>query len=109
MKKRGQNVLTSLDSNLKNGMKGSKACPNISRGIKTQGFVTCISNFHKLVLSVLRSYYKKLPPKNILYRNVKRFEKPTFFRDLDSTLVQGELYNNCQEPYKKLTQIFLKY
>ena len=32
---------------------------------KTQGFVTGISDFHKLVVTVLRSYYKKLPPKNI--------------------------------------------
>ena len=71
---------------------------------KTQGFVTCISDFHKLVVTVFRSYYKKLPPKNILYRNVKRFEKTAFLPDLDSTLIQ--LYNNCQEPYNKLTQKF---
>ena len=37
---------------------------------KTQGFVTGISRFHKLVVTVLRSYYKELPRKNILYRNV---------------------------------------
>ena len=40
---------------------------------KTQGFVTGISDFHKLVVTLLRPSYKKLPPKNILYRNVKRF------------------------------------
>ena len=44
---------------------------------KTQSFVTGLSDFHELV--VLRSYYKKLPPKNTLYRNVKRFEKDLFF------------------------------
>ena len=65
---------------------------------KTQGFATGISDFHKLVVTVLRSYYKKLP--------VKRFGKATFLRDLNSRLIQGELYNNCQEPYNKLTQIF---
>ena len=69
-----------------------------------QGFVTDISNFHKLVVTVLRSYNKKLPPKNIPYRNVKRFEKTTFLRDLDS--IQGQVYNNCQEPYNNLMQIF---
>ena len=73
---------------------------------KTQGFATGISNFQKLVLTALRSYYKKLPPKNILYRNVERFEKTTFFVDFDSRLIQSELYKNCQEPYNKLTQIF---
>ena len=55
---------------------------------------------------MLTSYYRKLPPKKILYGNVKRFEKTTFLRDLDGRLIQGELYNNCQEPYNKLTQIF---
>ena len=30
----------------------------------------------------------------------------TFFRGLDSRLIQGKLYNNCQEPYEKFTQIF---
>ena len=73
---------------------------------KTQGFVAGISDFQKLVVTVLSSYYKKLPLKNILYRNVKRFEKTTSLRDLDSRLIQGELYDNCQEPYNKLTQIF---
>ena len=68
---------------------------------KTQGFVTGINNFHKLVVIVLRSYYKKLSPRNILYRNVKRFEKITFIQDLDGRLIQGELYNNCQEPNNK--------
>ena len=34
------------------------------------------------------------------------FEKTTFLRVLDSRLIQNELYNNCQEPYNKLTQIF---
>ena len=73
---------------------------------KTQGFVTGISDFHKSVVTVLRSYYKKLPPKNVLHRNVKRSEKTTFLRDLDSRLIQGGPYNNSQEPYNKLTQIF---
>ena len=27
-------------------------------------------------------------------------------RDLDKKLIQLELYDNCQEPYNKLTQIF---
>ena len=32
--------------------------------------------------------------------------KKSFLRDLDSRLIQGELYNNCQEPYNKLVQTF---
>ena len=44
---------------------------------QTKGFLKGISDFHKLV-EVLRSYYKKLPSNNILYGNVKRFEKNNF-------------------------------
>ena len=66
---------------------------------KTQRFVTGTSDFHKLVVTMLRAKdYKKLPPKNILCRNVKRFEKTTFLQDLNIRLIQRELYNNCQEP-----------
>ena len=73
---------------------------------KAQRFVTSISDFHKLVATVLRYCYKKLPSKNILYRNVKRFEKSTLLRDLGSWLIQGELYNTCQGSYNNLMQIF---
>ena len=74
---------------------------------KTQGFFVGLSNFHKLLVTVLmRPYYKKLYPNNVLYRNVKRLKITTFLRDLDSSLIQGELYNNCQDSFNKLMQIF---
>ena len=75
---------------------------------KTQGFVTGLSDFHKLVVTVLRSFYKKLSPKSISYRNNKTFDKNYFLRDLDRRLIRGELYTLqlCEEPYNKLTQIF---
>ena len=72
-------------------------------------FVTSIRDFHKLLVTVLRSYYKKLLRKNILYRITKSFEKTTFLRDLYSRLIQCELYINCQEPDKKLSKYLLKY
>ena len=37
---------------------------------------------------------------------LKDLKKQLSFRDLDIRLIQGEVYNNCQEPYDKLTQIF---
>ena len=45
---------------------------------KIQGFVTGIHNFHKLVATMLKSYYNKLPLKNVLQRNVKMLQKTTF-------------------------------
>ena len=34
-----------------------------------------MSGFHKLVITVLWSYFKELPTENVLYRNSKGFEK----------------------------------
>ena len=43
----------------------------------------------------------------LLYIEINpRFEKETFLPDLGSRLIDSELYNSCQEPYNKLTQIF---
>ena len=41
-----------------------------------------------------------------MYINVKRLKITTFLRDLDSSLIQGELYSNCQDSFNKLMQIF---
>ena len=65
-----------------------------------------LSDCHKLVVSILRISFKKLPRKIITYRHLKRFKQDHFLRDLDRRLLQGELYRNCDEPYKKLTEIF---
>ena len=46
-----------------------------------------------------------LQRKIITYRDQKRFNQDYFLRDFDSSLLQGELYKNCDEPYKKLTEI----
>ena len=69
--------------------------------LKPQKFEIGLIGCHKLVVSILRASFKKLPRKIITYRVQKRF-----LRDLDSRLLQGELYRNCDEPYKKLTEIF---
>ena len=74
--------------------------------LKSQNFEIGLSDCHKLVVSILRASFKKLPRKIITYRDQKRFNQDHFLRDLDSRLLQGELYRNCDEPYKKLTEIF---
>ena len=44
--------------------------------------------------------------KIITYRDQKRFKQDHFLLDLDSRLIQEELYRNCDKPHKKLTEIF---
>ena len=59
-----------------------------------------LCNCHKLVVSILRASLKKLPKKVISYRDQECLNQDHFLRDLDSRL-QGKLYRNCDEPYKK--------
>ena len=73
---------------------------------KSHSFVTGLSDCHKLIVSILRTSFQKLPPKFVIYRNKKNFHESNFLCDLDSRLIQGELYKNWEDPYTKLSEIF---
>ena len=62
------------------------------RFLKSQNFEIGLSDCHKLVVSILRASFKKLPRKIITYRDQKRFNQDHFLRDLDVRLLLGELY-----------------
>ena len=73
---------------------------------KSHSFVTGLSDCHKLIENILRTSFQKFPPKFVIYRNQKNFHESNFLRDLDSRLIQGELYKNCEDPYTKMSEIF---
>ena len=75
--------------------------------MKSLSFETGLSDCHKLVCSILRAPFKKLPPKIVKYRDHKHFYQEKFLHDLDSKLLQGDLFRNCEEPYQKLSEIFI--
>ena len=75
--------------------------------MQSHNFETGLSDCHKLVCSILRASFKKLPPKIIKYRDQKHFDQKKFLHDLDSKLQQGDLYRNCDDPYEKLSEIFV--
>ena len=75
--------------------------------LKSQNIEIGLSDCHKLVASILRASFKKRPRKIITHRDQMRFNQDHFLRDLDSRLIQGKLYRNCDEPYKKLSEIVL--
>ena len=75
--------------------------------MKSQNFETGLNDCHKLVYSILRASFKKLPPKIIKCRYQKHFDQKKFLHDFDSKLLQGDLYRNCDEPYEKLSEIFV--
>ena len=54
---------------------------------------TGISDFHKLLVTVLKMFYKKLKPKIIQYRNYKTFNEQFFRTELDKELVKIGLNN----------------
>ena len=58
---------------------------------KSHSFVKGLSECHKLIVSIFRTSFEKLPPKFVIYRNQKNFHESNFLRDLDSRLIQGEL------------------
>ena len=56
--------------------------------------------------SILRTSFQKLPPKFVICRNQKNFHESNLLCDLDSRLIQGELYKNWENPYTKMSEIF---
>ena len=75
--------------------------------LKSQNFKTGLSDCHKLVCGTLWASFKKLPPKIVKYRDQKGFIKKKVSSWFDSKLIQGYLYRNCDEPYEKLSEIFV--
>ena len=75
--------------------------------MKSLSFETGLSDCHKLVCSILRASFKKLSPKIVKYRDHKHFYQEKFLHDLDTKLLQGDLFRNCEEPYEKLSEIFI--
>ena len=45
-----------------------------------------LSDFHKFVVSVLKSYFKKEAPKVIIYRDYKYFDDEKFSNELENEL-----------------------
>ena len=73
---------------------------------KTGIFETGISDHHKLILSVFRSYFTRIPPKIIEYRNYKNFNETVFLHALGQELLKGEMYKINSEMYSTFTEVF---
>ena len=80
---------------------------------------TGISDFHKMTVTVLESTFKKVKPKEIIYRAFRNFDRNIFNRDLESCRVNcqstDELGKNFYEssitmhPRKKRYYVLLKF
>ena len=62
-----------------------------------------ISDFHKMVVTVMKTYYKMQKAKTIQYRNYKHFHEQSFNFELNNELMKIDI-NNAE--LKSLTYFF---
>ena len=64
-------------------------------------FCTGLSDFHKLVMTVLKTFFRKTAPKEFHYRGYNKFNADDFKTELKKTLATSSTN------YKNFEQIFL--
>ena len=69
-------------------------------------FETGFSDHCKLIFSVFRFYFIRIPPKIIEYRNYQNFNETVFFHDHDQELLKGEMYKINNKMYSTFTMGF---
>ena len=72
---------------------------------KTSTVVTGLSDCHKMVITCLKSYFKKQPPKNIIYRDYKNFNEKEFLHELDQEMIKGSFYKD-DNPYDCFSNLY---
>lgn len=65
-------------------------------------FTNGISDFHKMIITVLKTSFKKCEPKKVSYRNYKNFDQTAFKEELKKLLVVNRTYD-----YKTFEEVFL--
>ena len=71
---------------------------------------TGLSDFHKMMLTVLKTFFKKSPPKFIFYRDYKNYSNEGFRKELDFILQNYKLFNMSNDDFNiLLMKIFDKH
>ena len=68
----------------------------------TKAISTGLSDFHKMVITVLKQTFQRSSPKELVYRDYKNFDRLTFKREIEEKL------NQQINEYKHFEQIFLE-
>ena len=58
---------------------------------------TGLSDCDKMIVSVFRTFFKRLPAKAIEYRNYKTFDQNEFLQNLHQELIKSNSYNDEQQ------------
>ena len=72
---------------------------------QTHAIETGISDFHKMVVTVMKTHYKKQKAKTIQYRNCKHFHEQSFNFELNNELIKIDINNS---ELKEFNEFFLK-
>ena len=62
---------------------------------------TGLSDFHKLTITVLKTSFRKKPPKIIRYRSYKNFSNVNFRHDLNYYISNIDIYNTSNDDFVK--------
>ena len=65
-----------------------------------------MSDFHKLILSLFRAFFKRIPAKILEYRNYRKFSPEALLHELDQELNKGITYNKQDKQYNLFPDIF---
>ena len=72
---------------------------------KTCTIETGLSDCNVLLVTFLRASYKRIPSKNIVYRDYKHFNQNEFLHELDLEMKIGTFYNS-DKPYDNFSNLF---
>ena len=64
--------------------------------------MTGLSDFHHLVLTVLKTTFKKKPPKVVLYRSYKNYYSQNYLNDVNMSLAGIDLHQISNDEYNDL-------
>ena len=67
---------------------------------------TGLRDYHKLILSFFRAFFKRIPAKTIAYRNYSKFNPEFFLHERDQELNKGNTYNTQDKQYDLFSNIF---
>ena len=59
---------------------------------KKSTVVIGLSDFQKMIISCLKTTFKKIPPKKVIFRDYKKFDEPNFLHHLDQQMIKGKFY-----------------
>ena len=72
---------------------------------KTSTVVTGLSDFHKMIISCLKTTFKKIPPKKVIFRDYKKFDEQNVLYDLDQQMIKGKFYKE-KNMYESFSDTF---